>query len=55
MNQQYNMFRKRKEICQSVNEVTEEDAKVTSTVYDEAMEKWLHLCIHEMTTVRKVY
>ena len=47
--------KKKEKSCQSVNEATEEGAKVTSTTYDEAMEKWLHLWIHEVATIRKVY
>lgn len=45
--------KKKEEIYQSINKATEEGAKITSIVCDEAMEKWLHLWIREMTTNKK--
>lgn len=43
--------KKEKEICQPVCEPTPESAKVTSIVHDEAMEKWLNVCIYEVKSI----
>lgn len=42
--------KKEEEILQSLCEAAPGSANVTSMVPDKAMEKWLYLWIHEMTT-----